>query len=181
MNPTATAYEAAARPLSTVLDAVPPAEWESASPCTGWTARQVVGHVVETQRALLTGHGHDLGPEPDLTDPAAAFREHAARVLALVSRDEVADTAYDGFFGPTTVGATLVQVYVWDLVVHRWDVARATGGDETLTPEELDRAEAGADAFGDALHMDGICAPAVQPPDDADRQTRLLARLGRAA
>jgi hypothetical protein len=41
--------------------------------------------------------------------------------------------------------------------------------------------EAGADSFGPALYMDGICRPAVDVPADADRRTRVLGRLGRAA
>jgi uncharacterized protein (TIGR03086 family) len=179
MNPTFAAYQAALRPLSTLLAAVPVSAWGNASPCTAWTARQVVEHLIDTQRDLLTGHGHDLGSTPDLTDPAAGFADHAERVLALVSRDEVVDVAYDGFFGPTTVGTTLVQFYVWDMLVHRWDVARATGGDEVITDDELARIEAGADSFGDALHMDGICEPALPAPIDADRQSAVLGRLGR--
>ena len=181
MNTTATAYEAALRPLSTVLDVVPAGAWGDHSPCTDWTARQVVAHVVDAQRDFLTGRGHDLGPAPDLTDPAAGLRDHAGRVLALVSRDDVVDAPYEGFFGPTTVGATLVQFYVWDMLAHRWDVARATGQDATLTDAELDRVESGADSFGDALYMDGICRPAVPAHPGADRAARVLARLGRAA
>lgn len=181
MNPTAMAYEAALRALSTVVDAVPVDAWESPSPCSGWTARDVISHIVETQRDLLIGHGHDLGAVPDLSDPAAGLRSHADRVLALVSRADVVDVTYQGFFGPTTVGATLVQFYVWDMLVHRWDVARAAGGDEALSPAELDRIEAGADSFGDALHMEGICGPAVPPPSGASRQVELLGRLGRDA
>lgn len=179
MNPTSIAYEASLRPLSLLLGAVPAEAWANPSPCTEWTARDVVVHMIDTQRNLLTEHGHDLGPTPDLTDLATGFRDHAERVLSLMSSDEVTDAAYDGFFGPTTVGATLEQFYVWDMLVHRWDIARATGGNEVLTPEELDRIEAGADTFGSALHMDGICGPAVPVPADADRQTLLLARLGR--
>ena len=181
MNPTFAAYQAAFRPLSIVLDAVPAPAWGNASPCTEWTARQVVEHMINTQRELLMKHGHSLGPTPDITDPAAGFADHAERVLTLVSRDVVVDSTYDGFFGPTTVGTTLVQFYVWDMLVHRWDVARATGGDELIADDELDRIEAGADSFGDALHMDGICEAAVPVPIDADRKTVLLARLGRHA
>ncbi len=181
MNPTASAYEAALHPLLTVVDAVPVAAWERPSPCSDWTARDVIDHIIATQRDLLVGHGHDLGAMPDLSDPAAGLRSHAERVLELVSRAEVVDVTYEGFFGTTTVGATLVQFYVWDMLVHRWDIARATGGDETLTPAELDRIEAGADSFGDALHMDGICGPAVSSPAGADRQVELLGLLGRDA
>ncbi len=181
-NPTATSYEAASRSLSAVLDAVPGDAWSRPSPCEGWSARDVVRHLVDTQRDLLTGHGLDLGPAPNVdADPAAAWRQHAERVAAVIADDEVAERGYEGFFGPTTIGATLEQFYVWDMVVHRWDGARATGQDAGLTDAELDRIAAGADSFGEALYMDGICRPAPTPPPGADRATQVLARLGRAA
>jgi uncharacterized protein (TIGR03086 family) len=180
-TPVAAAYSAALEPLLAVVDAVPAGGWDAPSPCEGWTARDVVAHVVETQREFLTGRGVDLGEEPDVdADPAAAWRAHAARVVAAVADPAVTEQRYDGHFGPTTVGATLEQFYVWDMVVHRWDVARSVGADPALTDAELDRVEAGADSFGEALYWDGICRPAVQPPADADRTTRVLARLGRA-
>ena len=178
---TATAYAAADRPLTVVLDAVLPEAWDRPSTCEGWTVRDVVRHLVQTQREFLTERGVDLGEEPDVdAAPAAAWRTHARRVAAAVADEAVAEQGYDGYFGPTTVGATLEQFYVWDMVVHRWDVARSVGADPALTDAELDRVEAGADAFGDALYMEGICRPAVEPPADADRATRVLARLGRA-
>ncbi|SES81565.1 TIGR03086 family metal-binding protein [Geodermatophilus poikilotrophus] len=177
---TATAYAAADRPLTAVLGAVPPDAWDRPSTCEGWTVRDVVRHLVRTQREFLTERGVELGEEPDVdADPAAAWRAHARRVAAALADEAVAEQAYDGFFGPTTVGATLEQVYVWDMVVHRWDVARSVGADPALTDAELDRVEAGADSFGDALYMDGICRPGTESPADADRTTRVLARLGR--
>lgn len=38
-----------------------------------------------------------------------------------------------------------------------------------------------AQGFGDALRESGACGPALDPPPDADEQTRLLAFLGRKA
>lgn len=182
MNSTATRYEAANRPLTAVLEAAPSQSWTRPSPCEGWSARDVVGHLIETQRDFLTGRGIELGAAPDVgTDPAVAWVEHAQRVVAAIADDAVAATPFDGFFGPTTIGATLERFYVWDMLVHRWDVARAVGVPAALTDAELDRIEAGADAFGDALHMDGICRPAVPAPAGADRTARVLSRLGRAA
>ncbi len=93
----------------------------------------------------------------------------------------MATTAYDGHFGPTTVGDTLAQFYIWDMVVHRWDIARSAGADTTFSDAEIDQVERGADNFGEALYMDGVCRPSVDAPPDADRGARLLARLGRAA
>ncbi|WP_346623148.1 TIGR03086 family metal-binding protein [Blastococcus montanus] len=182
MTSTATSFAAADRPLTALLDAVPPAGWTRPSPCEGWSAADVVGHLVGTQRDFLTTHGVDLGDEPDVAaDPAAAWRRHATRVAEALSDDAVPGREFDGFFGRTTVGAAFEQFYVWDMLVHRWDVARAVGADAGLTDGELDRIEAGADSFGPALHMDGICRPAVEVPDTADREARALARLGRRA
>ena len=180
MNSTATAYVATNRSLTAVLDAVPADAWTAPSPCEGWSAADVVRHMLDTQRDFFAARDVDLGPAPDLADPAAAWRDHTKRVEEVLT-DEVAATPFDGHFGPTTVGATLEQFYVWDMVVHRWDVARATAQDPRLTDAELDRVEAGADSFGPALYMDGVCEPGVEVPDDADRTTRVLARLGRRA
>jgi uncharacterized protein (TIGR03086 family) len=182
MNPTATQYEAADQPLRAVLDSVPEGRWTDPSPCEGWSARDVVRLLVETQRELLTGNGIDVGAAPDVdADPAAAWHDHAKRVAEVIADDAVADRGYEGYYGPTTVGRTLVQFYVWDMLVHRWDVARAVGLEAGFSDDELDRIESGADSFGEALHMEGICRPAVDPGTDADRTARVLARLGRRA
>ena len=181
MNDTATSYAAAATPLTAVLDALPAGAWSAPSPCEGWTAADVVAHLVETQRDFLGQRGVDLGAVPDVAaDPAAAWRDHAKRVQEALT-DDLVSTPYEGFFGPSTVGETFDRFYVWDMVVHRWDVARTAGLDGTLTDEELDRIDRGIEGFGPALYMEGICRDGVEPPADADRTTRLLARLGRRA
>ncbi|WP_146906897.1 TIGR03086 family metal-binding protein [Cellulomonas aerilata] len=182
MDTTLTQYHEAARPLTDVIESVPAGEWSRRSPCDDWTARDVVGHLVETQRSLLAEHGVDLGPAPDVdADPADAWRRHTGQVTAALADDAVPATAFDGFFGPTTLGETLVRFYVWDMVVHRWDIATAVGAGTSFTDAELDRIESGAEVFGDALYMEGICKPGVEVPADADRATAVLARLGRAA
>ncbi len=181
MNTTATLYETTDRPLTAVLDAVPAGAWDAPSPCEGWSATDVVAHLLETQRDFLQTHGADLGTAPDVAaDPAAAWREHAERVRERLT-DDVAATPYEGFFGPSTVGGTFEQFYVWDMVVHRWDVARTAGLDGALTDEELHRIERGIEGFGPAIYMEGICRDGVEPPAGADRTTTLLARLGRRA
>jgi len=182
MNSTAQQYDEAKQALDAVLDAVPADRWSDPSPCEGWAARDVIRHMVETQREFLTGRGLDVGtaPDPD-ADPADAWRNHAQRVSEVLRDDGVVAAGYDGYFGPTTVGATLEQFYVWDMLVHRWDVATAAGIDAGLTDPELDRIEQGADSFGEGLHMEGICKPGVEALADDDRKVRLLARLGRRA
>lgn len=159
-----------------------PALWSAPSPCQGWTAADVVRHVVDTQLAFLAGRGLPvyaaaLPPDPDW-DPAAAFRRHS-RHLAEIITDEVAAQPYVGYFGPTTVGDTLADFYGWDLVIHGWDLARATGLSYDVDDAEAKALDATADGWGAALHSQGVCGPELPTPVDATPFERLLARLGR--
>jgi uncharacterized protein (TIGR03086 family) len=66
-----------------------------------------------------------------------------------------------------------------DVLVHTWDLARATGQDETLDPDEVHRMRAGLEQMGDMLSQSGHYDKAVAVAADADEQTRLLALTGR--
>ncbi|MFW0793424.1 TIGR03086 family metal-binding protein [Gordonia sp. CPCC 205515] len=164
-----------------ILDDVPADRWSAPSPCDGWTARDVVGHVIETQRDFLSRHEVDLGDQPDLADPPAAWRSHSGLVATALADPAIGDKSFDGHFGPTTVGETLLRFYGFDIIAHRWDVAAAAGQSVTFTDDELDTLETAAAGFGPALYADGVCKEALDVPADADRQTRLLATLGRSA
>jgi hypothetical protein len=100
-------------------------------------------------------------------------------VTAVLAADDVAAREYDGYFGPTTVAATVADFYGWDLVVHGSDVARATGQAWSVSDEEAAGLHATADEWGDALHSEGVCAAPVDVGADASATDRLLARLGR--
>jgi len=181
-------YGRLADAFGSVVDRVPTDRWGSPSPCEGWSARDVVAHVVTSQRGFLaqrgvdatTSHQFDVDePTENEADPRVAWHAHDDRMRELLADPAVAGLEYDGAFGRTTVGRTVVAFHGFDLVVHRWDVAVAAGLDERLTDDELDMLERSADGFGDHLYDDGVCQPALPVPEDADRQERLLARLGR--
>ncbi|MGC4961021.1 TIGR03086 family metal-binding protein [Gordonia sp. DT101] len=164
-----------------VLDEIPSDLWAAPSPCEGWTARDVVGHVIETQRDFIARHEIDLGEAPDLDDPAAAWRAHRTAVADRLADPAVGAMPFDGHFGPTTVGETLLRFYGFDMVAHRWDVASATGRELRFTDAELEMMETAAAGFGPALYGDGVCRSGVEAPAGADRQARVLAILGRSA
>lgn len=60
-----------------------------------------------------------------------------------------------------------------------WDLARATGQDETLDPHKCAEMLEGMLPMEDALRQSGHYGPRVHVPDDADIQTKLLAFIGR--
>ncbi|MED5803414.1 maleylpyruvate isomerase family mycothiol-dependent enzyme [Gordonia sp. Z-3] len=172
-------YRSLADGFAAVLDTIPADGWAADSPCDGWTARDVVAHVIDTQRSFFDGHGIDLGRRPDLDDPAAAWHIHRSAVATRLDDPAVGDHPFDGHFGPTTIGETLLRFYGFDMVAHRWDVASAVGHDLRFTDDELTLMETAAAGFGPALYGEGVCKPGVEVASDADRQTRLLATLGR--
>ncbi len=178
MNPTAQRFHARAHRFAQIVDAAE-GRWDAATPCDDWTVRDVVNHTIETERDFFAKRGLDLGPAPDLTEPAGAWSSHAAAMVEVLGRDGVAEEAYDGYFGPTTVADTMADFYGWDLVIHGWDIARATGQVWGIGDDEVEQLNATADGWGDALHSEGVCGPEVVLPDDASPQDRLLARLGR--
>lgn len=152
--------------------------WDAPTPCPDWTVRQLVDHVIGTERDFL--ERHDLGvAEPEGDDPAARFGDHLAAVNRRLDEPGVAERRFDGYFGPTTIGDTLADFYGWDLAVHAWDAARGSGQRLDWDDAEVARLGRAADGWGEALHSEGVCAEPLEVPDDASAQDRLLARLGR--
>ena len=152
--------------------------WSAPSPCEGWTAADVLAHVVDTQRGFLEQRGADLGERP-AGSPEEVWTAHLDAVRNVLADEDFVTEEYDGYFGRTSVADTLANFYGFDLVVHRWDLARALGRDSAFSEEEMDALETGMAGFGDALYSEGVCKPALEVPVDAPRQERLLARMGR--
>ena len=165
-----------ARRFSDVVDAIH--DWSAASPCAGWSAADVLDHVVDTQRDFLLKRDCDLGPRPQ-GEPEQVWHQHLDALRVVVADDDLVTAEYDGYFGRTTLAATLADFYGFDLIAHRWDVGRAGGQDVGFSDAELDALETSIAGFGETLYMDGICAPAVPVSQDAPRQQRILAALGR--
>lgn len=160
--------------------AVPDDRWESPSPCEGWTARDIVRHVVETQAMFLGLVGRRLdGVPPVDDDPAAAWKAASAVVLADLEDSPRATAEFEGFAGTMTFEAAVNRFLCFDLAVHGWDVSRAAGLDERIEPDDVARIRRQAEEFGDMLRSPAAFGPEVEAPPDADEQAKLLAFLGR--
>ena len=164
------------------IDAVPADRWSSQSPCPEWSARELVGHVVSAQAMFLGFINEEMPPGPDAADDPAAAWAHASGVIQSALDDPTrAGTTFNGFFGESTFEAAVDRFLNFDLVVHGWDLARATGGDEHIDDADAQRVIESAGEFGDALRSPQVCGPEVSVSDDADLTARMLGIVGRTA
>jgi uncharacterized protein (TIGR03086 family) len=159
---------------------VAPDQWELRTPCEGWTVRELVGHVIEAQGMFLGLVGREMPELPKVSDdPVGAWQRARAVIQADLDNPERANAEFEGMAGPSTFAVAVDRFLCFDQVVHGWDIAHATGQDETIAPAEIERVRADAEAMGNALRGPSAFGPAVPVPDDADPQTKLLGFLGR--
>jgi len=156
--------------------------WDAPAPVEGWVARDVVRHLVEWFPAFVEGSTDivlPVGPAVD-DDPVGAWRAHSDGVQALLDDPTTADREYDfPHIGRMSLAQAVAMIYTPDVFMHRWDLARATGQDETLDAQRCAEMLECMLPMDEVLRQSGQYGPRVEVPDDADAQTRLLAFIGR--
>jgi uncharacterized protein (TIGR03086 family) len=173
-------YRRLSRAMSHKIADVPDDAWENPSPCQEWTARGLVEHLLEVHSRFQGLVGRGLVTHPDVADdPLGAWE--AVRGQTQEDLDDPAKVAeeYDGRFGRSTFGKAVDGFVCFDLIVHGWDLARATGQDETIASQDVEAIQRMVDEMGDVMRSNGVIAGPLDPPPDASPQERLLAALGR--
>jgi uncharacterized protein (TIGR03086 family) len=176
-------FRRAAGDFTGLVESVADDAWERPSPCEGWVARDVVGHLVEWVPEFFFGRWPTATvsiPAVELS-PLAAWRALTMAIESALADDGVAQQAADTPMGTMTFEVAVEMVCTPDVIVHSWDLARATGLDETLNPEDVHRLLVAIEPLGDALEQSGQYGPRVAVPDGSSEQTRLLALVGRRA
>jgi uncharacterized protein (TIGR03086 family) len=180
-------YRRRADTFEATVAAVPGGDWARPSPCAEWDARDVVRHVVDMHHVALRPYSRTPAAAPGVDDdPLAAFRAARAEVEAILDDPVLAAQQTESPAG-TMAGVDLVdQVPSADLVLHRWDLARATGQDDTIDPQELERMWPGLQQIPDVMRQPGafgpgvvVFGPEVEVPADAPLQDRALGLVGR--
>ena len=174
MSEAAEQYRRRADAFERLIAAVPPERWERPSPCQGWTARDAVAHVVDySAKVIREKSGLQAVPSfEDSQDPLAAFQATRAVLQRLL--DDPAT--------PPKVVTHLVWSLSFDLPQHGWDLAKATGQDATIDPDEVELLWGslnGDPQSWDWQRTSGWYGAPVAVPEDAPRQDRVLGLLGR--
>ena len=182
MSEIAERYWRVAGRFSQRADAVADGDWDRPAPCDGWVARDVVRHLVDWIPAFFDAAGGPalpVGPSID-DDPAGAWRTMSDGIQTLL-HDPVASSTVVSHprAGDHRFDDTIAMFVVGDVVIHTWDLARATGLDETLDADVVHDMLVGMEPMDEALRSSGHYGRKVDVPDDADEQTKLIAFTGR--
>ena len=180
-------HERAIASFGSRVAAVKDDQWNAATPCSEWDVRALVNHIVYENRwmpPLLEGRTiAEVGDrfEGDLLgdNPKGAWEASAAEATAAVQADGAMDRTVHLSFGDFPGRDYTMQLFA-DLMIHGWDLARATGGDERLDPELVEACAAWFVPLEEVYRGSGATGPRPEVAANADAQTRLLAAFGRS-
>lgn len=181
MSPQSDRFRRIAADFTRIVEAVPADAWDAPAPPEGWRARDVIGHLVEWCPSLfLDGWGlaHPVVPSIE-DDPAGAWAALRDALQAALDDPAVADAERTILPGTMTFADAVDRLGTTDVFMHQWDLARATGGDERLDPDEVHTILVGIEPLDEVLRQSGHYGPRVEVPADADEQARLIAFIGR--
>ena len=158
-------------------------QWSAPTPCTGWTVRQIVNHLTGMNRvfaALLAGQPPPPRPSADHVedDPVGAYRDSAAALQAEFGRPGVLEGTYYGPLGSAT-GAERLQIRLYDLLAHGWDLAQATEQPADLPDDLAGQSLTFARTQLTEQGRPGRFGPAQIVAEQAPAIERLVAFLGR--
>jgi uncharacterized protein (TIGR03086 family) len=172
------------------VEGVSPGQYQLPTPCAAWNVRELLNHLLGTLvlgQALLSDTPPAIDVAPGLLpgadlvgdDPLGAYRAGVASLLAAAGGDAVSRThatPLGEMPGPVLAGFTAL-----DIVVHGWDLGKATGQqpelDAGLAEQVLGFARSTiSDEMGTRAPRIG---PEVPAAPDAPAADRLVAFLGR--
>ena len=127
---------AAAAEAARVVGGVPEGPLDGPTPCADWDLRTLLNHVIlwtaysAERRAYGESAAEDLMSKDFTADPGfrAAYADQIGRAVKAWS-DPAAWERELGVMGNTTPAADVAAMLIMEMVLHGWDVAKASGQD----------------------------------------------------
>ena len=162
-------------------------QWNTQSTCSEWVVKDLVNHLVYENlwlADLLDGKTvaevGDQYEEKDLLgdDPKQAWEQSSQK--ASVSLTGFGDLEKIINLGERQISfSQYLSEMIFDKIIHGWDVAKSTGQADDLDQELVDFVYDYAAQKEEELRSYGVIGKRIEVPKDADKQTKLLAMLGR--
>jgi uncharacterized protein (TIGR03086 family) len=166
-------------PTATVVREITPDRFDAPTPCHDWTVGHLVAHLLEWGPAL------EAAARKEVVDPAAVdpdtgrLEAQLGRLVAAWSRPD-AWTGVTRLGGPMELPASMIGgMVLGEVVVHGWDLARATARSPVWPADLLGFVHAELAKTADMGREMGVYGAAVPVPDDAPVLDRILGLTGR--
>jgi uncharacterized protein (TIGR03086 family) len=158
-------------------------QWSDPTPCSEWNVRRLVNHLIGINRvftAMLLDAPQPARATPDRQeeDAVAAYRDTSAALLSAFSQPGVLERDYRGPLG-TASGAERLQIRLYDLLAHGWDLAQATRQPAGLPDDIVEPSLAFARVQLAGQRREGRFGPPQPVSENAAAIDRLAAFLGR--
>lgn len=182
-----TAHKVATRQFDNRVRLVRDTQWENATPCTEWTVRDLVTHLVYEQLwvpDLLAGKtvaevGDTYDGDVLGNDPVAAWEAAATAAAAAWNQPGALERSVQLSYGTVPATEYLWQLVV-DLTVHAWDLARGIDVDDEMPNDLASTVVEIVREHRDELTESGLMGTPLDTSACTDDLTELLAILGRA-
>ncbi|MEU0271988.1 TIGR03086 family metal-binding protein [Streptomyces sp. NPDC006307] len=177
-----------ARRVAALLDGVGDDRLDAPTPCPDYAVRQLLGHLAGLALAFRDAARKDFGPTTD-TSPEGAlptldgdWRTALPRRLDELAAAWRAPEAWEGTTragGVTLPGEVAGMVALNELLLHGWDLARASGQEYAADEEALRVCEALLAPTADSPEERGPFGPPVKVSDGAPLLDRVVGLSGR--
>lgn len=170
------------------MDGVRADQWHASTPNTEWDVKQVANHIIgENLWAGELFHGKSIAEvgnkfDGDVagSDPAAAYRASVSVATDAVTAPGAMEAVCHLSFGDFSGADYSAQLFL-DLLIHGWDIAKATQQDTRLPPDLVEACIPIAEQITAIARSTGVYGDELPVSPEANRQTKLLALVGRRA
>jgi uncharacterized protein (TIGR03086 family) len=177
-------FDRAVQATGAVVTGISAEQLDGPSPCTEWSVRDLLNHLIGQYEAVATGAaGEVLKEERDYTseDHVAAYYAASVRARDALSAPDALEKKFAMPWGETP-GRMLLGLTIADTAVHGADLAKATGQGLPIADDVAEAVYGMTTKMlqpgGDFPRGDSFADP-VEVPEDAPIQHKLLAYLGR--
>lgn len=158
----------------------------SPTPCAEYTVGDLIDHIDAVSQGFTAVARKESGEGADVEPPAATlgddWRENVAlrvRTLGEAWDDPVAWQGRTVATGLELPDELWGRIALTEVVVHGWDLAKATGQPFDLSDETLRACLDHVSGFVPNAPVEGLWGPAVEVPNDAPLLDRVVGITGR--